>query len=113
MGCALTVQKSGQVLVQGFSRRRPVVSRCWDPYVRRSGFTLFKQRRDWNAKRVSEPGDVPNTRIAEFPLDASEVGAMELGLFGQTLLRPALLMAEIPDSKCQCPDNFVFESQTT
>ena len=64
-----------------------------NPYIDYPVGALVEQRRNGNLQCSSNLGDVSNGGISQTPLDASQVRAMDLGLFGQSLLRPAFRLA--------------------
>ena len=66
-----------------------------------------EQFRNRNAERVGELCDVPQGHVPEAALDLADVSPVQIGLFSQAFLRPALGAAKLTDSLGERADGLI------
>jgi hypothetical protein len=71
----------------------------------------LEQSSDRNLKGERDSDDVSQGRIPARRLYAAEVHTVDARLFGEPLLRPALLLAQGTNPSSKPPDDFVFGFQ--
>lgn len=68
------------------------------------GLVLLQEAGGRDAQGFGDPNDVDEGGIPEPALDAADVGAVELSLLGEALLRPALVLPERRDTAPESSD---------